>query len=204
MNECNPLVYLSFKNIIEKDFDWQKNIRLLLNNIGLGYILTSDDLNPEVEVYKRLVDIFQQRVFEEIRKEDSKLRTYSLVKQDFKREPYFENVKNLKDRISLTKFRLSNHNLMIEKGRHLKLPISERKCPFCLSIEDEKHFLLDCHVYVPLRNELITTVENTLHLVNLRNRGNEILFRYLLGNNKIAPADAKYLSSTLDLRDFYC
>ena len=142
-----------------------------------------------MEVHKKLINIFQQRVFEEIRKEDSKLRTYSLVKQDFKREPYLENVRNLKD-------------LTIEKGRHLKLPISERKCPFCLSIEDEKHFLLDCHVYVPLRNKLITTVENTLNIVNLRSRGNEILFRYLLGNNKIAPTVAKYLSSTLDLRDF--
>ena len=61
-NECNPLVHLSFENIIEKDFDWQKNIRLLLNHILLGYILTSDDSNPEVEVYKRLVDIFQESI----------------------------------------------------------------------------------------------------------------------------------------------
>ena len=202
MNECNPLVHLSFENIIEKDFDWQKNIRLLLNHIGLGYILTSDDSNPEVEVYKRLVDIFQQRVFEEIRKEDSKLRTYSLIKKDFKIEPYLENVKNLKDRRSMTKFRLSNHNLMIEKGRHLNLVINERKCPFCLSIEDEKHFLLDCNVYSPLRNELIITVEKSLNIANLRGRGNEALFKYLLGNNKVAPMVAKYLSNTLDLRDF--
>ena len=130
------------------------------------------------------------------------MRTYSLIQKDFKIEPYLENVKNLKDRISMTKFRLSNHNLMIEKGRHLNLVINERKCPFCLSIEDEKHFLLDCHVYSPLRNELIVAVENTLNIVNLRGRGNEVLFKYLLGNNKVAPMVAKYLSNTLDLRDF--
>ena len=107
------------------------------------------------------------------------MRTYSLIKKDFKIEPYLENVKNLKDRISMTKFRLSNHNLMIEKGRHLNLVINERKCPFCLSIEDEKHFLLDCNVYSPLRNELIITVEKSLNIANLRGRGNEALFKYL-------------------------
>ena len=35
LNNSNPLVRLSFENIIEKDFDWQKNSRLLLSNIGL-------------------------------------------------------------------------------------------------------------------------------------------------------------------------
>ena len=26
LNECNPLVCLSFENIVEKDLDWQRNI----------------------------------------------------------------------------------------------------------------------------------------------------------------------------------
>jgi hypothetical protein len=42
----------------------------------------------------------------------------------------------------LTKFRLSNHNLTIEKGRHLRIPVKERLCPFgCKDIEDEFHLL---------------------------------------------------------------
>ena len=52
------------------------------------------------------MDIFQQKVFEEIKQETSKLRTYSIVKKDFKQERYLETVKNVKDRISMTKFRL--------------------------------------------------------------------------------------------------
>ena len=202
LKECNPLVRLSFENIVEKDLDWQKNVTLLLNNIGLGEILTGNEQNPEVIVYKRLIDIFQQRVFAEIGQETSKLRTYSLVKNDLKREPYLETVKNLKDRISMTKFRLSNHNLMIEKGRHLDLLKHERRCPLCFCFEDEKHFLLNCPVFAHLRNDLISTVEKTLKMNNLRRRNSDEIFGYLLANIEVAPIVAKYLSKTMELRGF--
>ena len=62
-NECSPLTQLSFLNIVEKDMDWYKNIKLLLNHIGLGNILNSEESNPEILVYKRLVDIFYQNAF---------------------------------------------------------------------------------------------------------------------------------------------
>ena len=47
----------------------------------------------------------------------------------------------------LKKLRLSDHQLMIEKGRisKLKLPHAERIWPICSSaVEDETHFLLEC------------------------------------------------------------
>ena len=202
MNNSNPLVRLSFENIIGNELDWQENIKLLLTHIGLGDILIGDQSNPEVTVYKRLMDIFQQKVFEEIKQETSKLRTYSIVKKDFKQERYLETVKNVKDRISMTKFRLSNHELMIEKGRHLNLPKAERRCPICYSFDDEKHFLLNCPIYSAMRNELMTTVEETLRMGNLRRRNNDIILGYLLGNTEIAPIVAKYLRKMMELREF--
>ena len=42
----------------------------------------------------------------------------------------------------MTRFHLFNHELMIEKGRHMKIEICERKCPFCHRVEDETHFLI--------------------------------------------------------------
>ena len=52
-------------------------------------------------------------------------------------------------RTKVTKFRLSNHKLMVEVGRHQGLgDRSERLCPFCPDrIEDESHFLLFCPAY---------------------------------------------------------
>ena len=201
-NECSPLTQLSFLNIVEKDMDWYKNIKLLLNHIGLGNILNSEESNPEILVYKRLVDIFYQNAFAEIAQETSKLRTYSLVKKEAGEEPYLKTVKNIKDRISMTKFRLSNHTLMIEKGRHLNLDKADRKCPFCLSFEDEAHFLLSCRTYSVLRGDLLISVEKVLKDERLRRADSKMMLRYLLGNTEIAPIVAKYLRKTMELREF--
>ena len=37
------------------------------------------------------------------------------------RPPYIDILKNLKDRAAICKIRISAHNLMIEKGRHLNI-----------------------------------------------------------------------------------
>ena len=63
-------------------------------------------------------------------------------------------VKNIKHRIMLTKFRLSPHDLEIEKGRYNNKPIKAEECycKFCksdnnLTEEDEFHFLMICPLY---------------------------------------------------------
>ena len=49
-----------------------------------------------------------------------KLDTYFTIKQNFGLEPYLTILKKFERRRSLTKFRISCHNLMIEKGRYYK------------------------------------------------------------------------------------
>ena len=201
LNECNPLTKLSFQNLVSKDFEWYSNIKNILNTIGLGNILNGDTSRPEVEVFKRLADIFHQNAFAEISRATSKLRTYSLLKTEAGEEPYLRFVKNTKDRVSMTKFRLSNHKLLIEKGRHLKLGINDRKCPFCSVLEDETHFLLHCNVYSPLREIMLLSVEEKLNERLDRNE-EETMMKYLLGNTELSPIVAKYLRKTMELRDF--
>ena len=53
---------------------------------------------------------------------NGKLRTYNLIKGDFNSDKYLNLVRNIKHRVNLSKFCLSNHRLLIEVGRHLKLP----------------------------------------------------------------------------------
>ena len=201
LSECNTLTKLSFQNIVNNDFVWYRNIKKILNSIGLGNILIGDTVNPEVEVYKRLVDIFHQNAFGEISAESSKLRTYSLLKKKAGEEPYLKAVRNTNDRISMTKFRLSNHKLMIEKGRHLNLRKEDRICPFCSAYEDEKHFLLHCYIYSNLRETLLITAEEKLN-IQINGCEDDILMGYLLGNTEISPIVAKYLRKSTELRDF--
>jgi hypothetical protein len=58
-------------------------------------------------------------------------------------------LKNLKDRAAICKIRISAHNLMIEKGRHLNIIKKDRNCPISNMglIENEEHFLLHCKEY---------------------------------------------------------
>ncbi len=121
--------------------------------------MNGDINNPETEVFRRIVDIFHQKSLAEIATENSKLRTYSLFKREIREEPYLRKVKNVKDRISMTKFRLSNHKLMIEKGRHQDLQENQRLCPFCDNkIENEQHFVMECPTYNVLRQNLFDDI----------------------------------------------
>ena len=59
-------------------------------------------------------------------------------------------------RKSLSSFRYSSHNLMIENGRHIGLERDLRKCVYCGNfIECEYHFTLMCPLYTYLRYKFI-------------------------------------------------
>ena len=77
-------------------------------------------------------------------------------------EIYVKQITNPIIRKGYTKFRLSNHSLNIEKGRHSNKPKELRFCPFCPTlVETEIHFLLECNTYKLLREELIQPFINT-------------------------------------------
>ena len=87
----------------------------------------------------------------------NKLRTYINFKKDYKQEEYPTEVKNIKHRISMTKLRISNHCLEIEKEdihdptQNLKLgSVKYVK----VDVENELHFILDCPFYVIEREKL--------------------------------------------------
>ena len=76
----------------------------------------------------------------------------------------------MKQRITLTTFRCSAHNLAIETGRHHNIPRNERRCN-SNSTENEYHFVLTCAVlrahrveYLPKR---ITSFTNKFKLIRL-------------------------------------
>ena len=107
------------------------------------------------KVFQVLSDQFHQNAFETINNEKSKLRTYSIFKTKIGFEDYLTIIKDYQGRTGVTKLRLSNHNLMIETGRHKKLPKDLRVCPFCPTlVEDELHFLLQCPTYTTMRDAL--------------------------------------------------
>ena len=55
----------------------------------------------------------------------------------------------------MTRFRLSSHDLMIERGRYDDTARDERICKCCnmSMIESENHFLLVCPLYADIRRK---------------------------------------------------
>ena len=58
-------------------------------------------------------------------------------------------------RIYLTKFRVSNHKLPIERGRYENLERSERKCNVCHVLGDKFHFLFQYSIFNDERRLLL-------------------------------------------------
>ena len=58
----------------------------------------------------------------------NRLLLYSRYKHDFEQEKYPDFIQENKFRTALTKFRLSSHDLAIERGRYESIPRDERIC----------------------------------------------------------------------------
>ena len=140
-----------------------------------------------VKAYSRMKDIFHQEAFAAINEESSKLRTYKLLKEEIGMETYLTIVNNTKNRTTLTKFRLSNHTLMIKKGRHQNIDKNLRFCPFC-PIEDEMHLLLECECYAIHRKELFNTINEKVKDNNIQLRNKKGKFINLLTKIHIIPS----------------
>ena len=94
----------------------------------------------------------------------SKLDFYRQFKKAVSFEIYLNVIKVKEFRVNLCRFRCSNHNLMIESGRHLGLKRDDRLCPFCIipSVENEFHFCLVCPFYTQLRTDILPRYYNLL------------------------------------------
>ena len=115
-------------------------------------------------------------------------------------EDYLISVHNIADRISLSKLRLSNHQLLIEFGRHKKIEKQLRVCPFCPSvIEDEVHFITTCPSYHGIRENLFAVLPAlswTLYTDKFS------LFKYLMTNKNAVKHTAKFIARAFAIREF--
>ena len=139
----------------------------------LSLFINSYENKPFLYIRSTLSDTFHQNAFETINNGKSKLRTYAIFKKDIGFEKYLSNIKNPTRRGILSKFRLSNHKLMIEVGRYTNIPKEMRFCNFCPNmVETEAHFLFYCIAYKPIR----ATMYDSVNILN----NNFKHFRYLL------------------------
>lgn len=163
----NQTLIKTMYSILQQDADenktyngnnWAYRIKVSLNELGLQQLwLHQHEWEIKLDTIKiRILDIYKQTWLSNITN-SNRLSLYSTYKQHFELEPYLHKLYIDKYRIALTKFRLSSHNLQIEKGRHEGIARNDRICQNCTMgvIENEYHFLLACPKYYDLRNKLL-------------------------------------------------
>ena len=117
---------------------------------------------------------------------NNKLRTYCKFKTEFKIENYLQDIKNPKYRKFICKLRISDHDLMIEKGRHLKMKLEDRICKKCQMnvIEDEVHYILVCPHYQQQRSNLykeLTKIDSSFPTMDESRK-----FTFIMNNSAVA------------------
>ena len=200
-NKVNALLIKSYHHAFSQDLSWPIAMKSVLSNMGMmeSFVNSGNDNNLHVKSFQRMYDIFHQEAFEDFRNENSKLRTYNYMKNKIGMEPYLQKIKSIKDRISFTKFRLSNHSLMIEKGRHQKIDKNRRFCPFCINkIEDEIQLLLECKCFEEHRTNLFHKIRD----INFLSLNKIDKFVILMSNINIIPLTAQYITHTMEVRTF--
>ena len=162
------------------------------NNDYTGSWLTTFEHNIQLYNSKNINNLTKQELYNSIRqyyinqwnennkRENSKLRTYNNFKNSLEQEEYIKVMNNKQHIKTIAKFRLSCHQLAIEKGRYTKpkTPVEDRLCTHCKEIEDERHHLIHCKLYTKQREKMfsiITTLNS--NFINL-DRGEQ--FRYIL------------------------
>ena len=201
--QANILLMASYNDAIMNKLPWIVGIKSVLeNNAMLFFFINEYNANKPFiynKLFQRLCDIFHQNSFASINNNDSKLRTYSIYKKEIGFEDYLSNIKNKTMRIQMTKFRLSNHRLMIEIGRHKGIEKEARFCPFCPnSIENEVHFLLTCPAYKSQRVKLLLETMNEIPGFIYLSMNSK--FKELMVTSNLHVC--KYVSNCTELREY--
>ena len=147
---------------------WAKFVLYALGSYNHCNVFSTFEVKSYSQLCKKLkqeyeneyLENWKSTLFNDSRKNGSgnKLRTYRIFKTKFGFEKYLGDISDFRLRRSLTKYRLSDHNLRIEIGRKCKphLPLCERICLRCDSnvIDDEFHFLFTCKSHISERSIL--------------------------------------------------
>ena len=140
--------------------------------------MSTDEIKPIL--IKRSMELWRKQLRENAVTNDGKMRTYHKFKPFSKKEIYLHIVRNRDVRKSFTRYRLSAHDLEIEKGRYPNINSDDRICKNCQTFEkdDEFHFLITCPKYSAQRKILFTYISR--YCLNFHSLSDENKFLWLM------------------------
>ena len=124
------------------------------------------------------------------------MRTYTKFKSRFGMEDYL-TILPAENRKIFTRFRISAHNLAIERGRYTRppTPVEERTCKHCpQQVEDEFHVMMNCPEYSNQRTTLFNDIELQCPRFTELSAGDKFVYM-LSSTGDIVKAVAGFVSS---------
>ena len=187
----------------DNKFSWFLFFKQISDKAGVNNQMSSEEIKEKLKM--NYIEYWKEEFVKKYQQNESgKFRTYVLFKCHFEFEPYLQQIRDFKVRQSLSKFRLSNHNLPIERGRYCKpmTPKDERYCQECLNtskkmvVGDELHFLLECPHIEKQRGEFLDDIKRKNPQVTKLNNKNLFIF-LMTAENYIIAKVANFVSKCL-------
>ena len=193
-------------SVVNNAFQCEQNEEISISNFVGKFNLDINDLCGKSKyIVKKVCQSNYDRYWLTALNGSPKALSYILFKGNVCLEKYLYQVKNKNHRKALSRFRLSNHPLLIEKGRHLKPPLerNDRKCFICKNeVENEIHFLITCPLYRDERESLFHTCRENCRLFDsIPSEEQKYIFIMTNENINVIKAVAKFIINSLKLRE---
>ena len=195
------------KNLDEEGiYSWHTFAKNISNDIDIEYTSFTNCTNRKdfnimrKNIAKCSENHFRELLSKNIEKlnESNKLFLYKTLKESGTTPEFYLSHPNKQYRKNITKFRISDHKLLIETGRYYKIPREDRLCSVCKKIDDEIHFFIHCNINVEPRKILL----NSFIDINIDNVKDIEILKVLL--NPSTPeqirAVAIFIQQSLELR----
>ena len=203
------------KTLVRQAYSYEKihsEARITIENTTRSFEnKLKDILNKEITLYnlsnyklKEYINLVFRENWTTKLTNSSKADSYKSFKSFPKFESLYEHVNNRKHLNSLTKFRLSDHKLLIEEGRRNRpiLPRNERLCKKCDKIEDENHFLIKCDLYKNDRKEMFRLIiQEYPSFAEINDSKTKFIFLMSQENRKVTNAIAFYIHKWFSIRE---
>lgn len=99
--------------------------------------------------------------------DNNKNYLYKYLKNETEENLFYLSHPNKEKRKLITKFRISDHDLLIETGRYKNIPREQRCCTVCNILDDESHFFFNCEINSNLREPFLNTyIKNDLNIIS--------------------------------------
>ena len=137
------------------DSEWSLFLKKILYENGFGDVWETDAkcVNHSLFIQQfeqRLKDAFRQSCVSNM-ETSNRCLLYRTLCREFSMASYLYKIHIPANRKAMTKLRLSSHKLMVERGRWLKVPRTDRLCVCCNKLEDEFHVICECPRYSCIR-----------------------------------------------------